>query len=284
MQVSPTRTEAGPRGDVDPGDFDVAVEALIEEARQRRNRRRRRHGAIFAATVCAGLGVYLAVAQLAGEEANVTAGPHSVAIAAAPQPDRILHIESRWVVWGGGRSTLEQGWSLPDSTLMHVVYRDGKGSSDCVIGSTRMRCWNAGRRTIDVYRFERPTQRPSQSNYVAYTSSWPASLERALRTGYARRIGRTTFAGRPADAVLLAVPGRPGPPRYEKGVSNTLYLVPGSQRPIAEKMPAGRWTRYFDTFELLADTRANRVHLGLGAPPDARVVVHPVGEYPPETK
>jgi hypothetical protein len=85
-------------------------------------------------------------------------------------------------------------------------------------------------------------------------------------------------------AVLLAVEGRDGKPQFEDGVSDTLYLHPKTYLPVAERMPAGDWTRYFDTFEFLPDTAENRKAVELPASADATVVVHPVGEYPPEGK
>jgi hypothetical protein len=49
-------------------------------------------------------------------------------------------------------------------------------------------------------------------------------------------------------------------------------------------MPAGSWTRYFDTFEFLPDTADNRQAVELAAPADARVVVHPNEYGPPESR
>jgi hypothetical protein len=43
-------------------------------------------------------------------------------------------------------------------------------------------------------------------------------------------------------------------------------------------------TRYYDTFEFLPNTAENRKAIELPSPADAKIIVHPVGEYPPEGK
>jgi hypothetical protein len=93
-----------------------------------------------------------------------------------------------------------------------------------VFSETEARCWNAELDVIDVYQFPPPEPGYPQGEHVRYGSDWPASLRRALGSGYARTLGRKTFEGRAVYAVLLAVPGRPGPPQFQEGVSDTLYL------------------------------------------------------------
>ena len=147
-----------------------------------------------------------------------------------------------------------------------------------------MSCWDRARRRIDVYRWERSAPLNAPSNYVSLSSSWPASLNRALETGYAKKLPTTMLAGRRVDAVLLAVPGQAGSPRYEEGTSETLYLDRSTHKPVAWKMPSGGWTRYFDTFELVANDKTNRSQLRLQASRGTRVVIHPVGQHPLERK
>ena len=84
-------------------------------------------------------------------------------------------------------------------------------------------------------------------------------------------------------AILLAVQvgGLGESPHFVNGLSPTLYVDRQTYLPVAEYDPADMSTRYFDTFEFLPDTAANRKAVELSAPANAKVVVHPVGVYPP---
>ena len=84
--------------------------------------------------------------------------------------------------------------------------------------------------------------------------------------------------------LLAATTTHSPPPEFIEGISETLYLDPETYLPVAEVMPDSGFTRYFDTYEFLPDTPENRRAIALPARPDAKVVVHPVGEYPPEGK
>jgi hypothetical protein len=203
---------------------------------------------------------------------------------AALNPDgRILHVVSRWV---DDRVTFDELWSLPDGSLQHVVIRPALGEfgADCVDSASETRCWNPQANVVDVYPHPPPEPVTRYGPAVQYGASWPKGLRDALASDNARVLGRASFCGKPAVAVLLAVPGRPGPPQYEESVSHTLFLDPETYLPVAERMPESGTIRYFDTFEFLPDTPENRRAVELPAPADAKVVVHRVGEHPPEEK
>jgi hypothetical protein len=230
------------------------------------------------------IAVVIGAALLAGSMFGKRTGVLERAQAALDPNGRILHIVDSWGDGPGARRGEE--WFLPDGSLDHVVYRSASGAvgADCVISETQTRCWNPALDVIDVYQHLPPERGYPRGEYLRYGSDWPASLRRALGSGYARLRGETTFDGSAVLAVLLAVEGRDGKPQFEDGVSDTLYLDPKTYLPVAEHMPAGDWTRYFDTFEFLPDTAENRRAVELPASADATVVVHPVGEYPPEGK
>lgn len=201
--------------------------------------------------------------------------------AALDTKDRILHIVDRW--GDGPQATRGEAWMLPGGSLDHVVYRSASGvvGNDCVISETLTSCWNAEQNVIDVYQNAPAEPGLPPAHGVRYGPDWPEGLATALRSGYARLLGKTTFKGRAVYAVLLAVPGPAGPPQF-KNASDTLYLDAETYLPVAETMPPAGETRYFDTFEFLPDTPQNRKAVELPAPADAKVDLHPPGQGPPE--
>jgi hypothetical protein len=232
----------------------------------------------------AGLAVLLGGAVLAAGMLGKSPDVLERAQAALDPNGRILHIVDRW---GDGPGAVRgEAWQLPDGSLDHVIYRSASGAlgADCVISETQTRCWNPTLNVIDLYQHWPPEPGYPRGEYLRYGSDWPASLRRALGSGYARLLGETKFDGRSVFAVLLGVSGRDGSPQFQDGVSDTLYVDRETYLPVAEHMPAGDWTRYFDTFEFLPDTAGNRKAVELPAKADAPVIVHPVGEYPPEGK
>ena len=235
------------------------------------------------ALVCAlagAIGVALLTVSVLGESPGVL----DRAQAALDPNGRILHIVDSW--GDGDTATLGETWMLPDGSLDHVVYRPASGAfgADCVISETQTRCWNPKLNVIDVYQHWPPDPGLPTSQHMQYGSDWPGSLRKALASGYARLLGKSTFRARPVFAVLLAVPGHDGPPEFREGISHTLYLDHTTYLPVAERMPEDSSTRYFDTFEFLPNTAENRKLIDLPAPADAKLVIHPVGEYPPEGK
>jgi hypothetical protein len=203
------------------------------------------------------------------------------AAAALESDGRILHIVDRW---GDGPDTVYgDSWQLPDGSLDHVIFRSASGAvgADCVISATQARCWNRKQNVVDVYRFPPPDPGYPKETGARYSSDWPASLQRSLASGEARLLGPQTFDGKAVYAILLAVQvgGRGETPRFVNGLSPTLYVDRQTYLPVAEY--ADMSTRYFDTFAFLSDTAANRKAVELSAPADAKVVVHPVGVYPP---
>ena len=259
---------------------------VLDRARARSKHRRRVFAAMtmrrrfaLVGAVAGAIGAALLALSLLGESPGVL----ERAQAALVPNGRILHIVDRW---GDGAATLGESWMLPDGSLDHVVYRAPSGAfgADCVISETRTRCWNPELNVIDVYQHWPPEPGAPYGQHMQYGADWPESLSNALGSGYARLLGKATFHGRPVFAVLLAVPGHDGSPEFVEGVSHTVYLDRETYLPVAERMPEGSSTRYFDTFEFLPDTAENRKAIELPAPADARVVVHPVGEYPPDGK
>lgn len=206
--------------------------------------------------------------------------------AAALEPDsRILHIVDRW--GDGPGAAYGESWQLPDGSLDHVIYRSASGglAADCVISATQTRCWNRKQNVVDVYRHRPPDPGYPRNDGVTYGSDWPGSLQRSLASKSARLLGPKTFDGKAVYAMLLAVQEGPDPSlRFVNGLSDTLYVDRQTYLPVAEYMPGDGSTRYFDIFEFLPDTVENRKAVELSAPADAEVIVHPVGEYPPEGK
>jgi len=203
--------------------------------------------------------------------------------AALDPKGRILHIVSRWV---DDRTTLVESWSLPYGSLGHVVsrYPSEAFGADCVISETQTRCWNPKLNVIDVYQHQ-PPEPGFPRDEPQFRIDRPESLGQALGSGYARLLGETTFCGRDVFAVLLAAwTTHSPPPEFIDGVSHTVYLDRKTYLPVAERAPEGGTTIYYDTFEFLPDTAQNRKAIELPAPADAKVVLHPVGEYPPEEK
>jgi hypothetical protein len=227
-----------------------------------------------------GLAGAIGAALLASTMLSDSYGVLQRAQAALDPNGRVLHIVSRW---GDDHPTLEESWYLPDGSLAHVVYRSFSGAfgADCVISETQTRCWNPALNVIDVYQHSPPE--PGIEALPEFRLDQPESLSRAMAAGYARLLGKTTYDGRAVFAVRLAVTGS-NPPVFSEAASHTVYLDRKTYLPVAERMPEGSWTRHFDTFEFLPDTAENRNAIELPAPADATVVVHPVGEYPPEGK
>jgi hypothetical protein len=252
--------------------------------------RRRRRPRLAPMTVRRRLVLALALALVIAAALSVstifTSSPRVLdraqAQAALDPKGRILHIVSRWV---DDRVTLEESWALPDGSLWHVVsrYQGQRFGSDCVTSEDETRCWNPALSVVDVWRHRPSDPGLPADNSFRYGANWPQGASRALSAGYARLLGDTSFCGKDVYAVSLAIPGPAGPPQFGEA-SHTIYLDRETYLPVAEQMPESRTMRYFDTFEFLPDTAANREAIELPSASDARVVVHPVGVYPPEEK
>lgn len=222
----------------------------------------------------------ISLALLAAIMLSDSPGVLERAQAALAPNGRILHMVT------DDRTTLGESWSLPDGSLWHVTYRYPSEAfgADCVIGETQTRCWNPELNVIDVYRHQ-PPEPGLPLDEPAFRIDRPESLSQALDSGYARLLGETTFEGRPVFAVLLAAwTTHSPPPEFLEASSHTVYLDRKTYLPVAERVPEGEATIYYETFEFLPDTAENRTAIELPAPADATVVVHPVGEYPPDGK
>jgi hypothetical protein len=261
---------------------------VLERARagkRRRSRVRPPRSVVWRVAVVGAAAVAVATAALVA--GTLTGRPRVLerAQAALDPNGRILHIVSRQV---DDRTTLLEAWALPDGSLDHVVIRSGTGAfgADCVGSQTQARCWNPRLNVIDVYRYP-PPEPGFPRDEPQFRLDEPETLGRALGSGYARLLGDTTFAGRPVVAVLLAVwvgTGNGEVLKLERRVSPTVYLDRKTYYPVALRDPDGWSTVYYETFEFLPNTAENRALVELPASKDARVVVHPVGEYPPEGK
>jgi hypothetical protein len=239
------------------------------------SRRRFATGVVFA---CA-----ISLALLAAIMLSDSPGVLERAQAALDPNGRILHMVTRQV---DDHTTIGESWSLPDGSLSHVTYRDSSQvlGSNCVISETKTRCWNPALNIVDVYRHQ-PLDPGLPLDEPEFRIDQPQTLSQALGSGYARLLGETTFEGRPVIAVLLAAwTTHSPPPAFLKGSSHTVYLDRKTYLPVAELVPEGGATIYYETFEFLPNTAENRKSIELPAPADAKVVVHPVGEYPPEGK
>jgi hypothetical protein len=225
----------------------------------------------------------ISLALLAAIMLSGSPGVLERAQAALAPNGRILHVVTRQV---DDRTTLGELWSLPDGSLSHVMYRYPSQAfgANCVISEAQTRCWNPALNVIDVYRHQ-PPELGLPFDEPEFRIDQPESLSQALDSGYAHLLGETTFEGRQVIAVLLAAwTTHSPPPEFLESASHTVYLDRQTYLPVAERVPEGEATIYYKTFEFLPDTTENRKAVELSAPADAKVIVHPAGEYPPDGK
>jgi hypothetical protein len=203
---------------------------------------------------------------------------------AAVEPNgRILHVVVRIV--DDGVTTRGESWVPADGSSGRSIERTDGSTTECISTETQLRCFDAERNVVDVYRYNpgAVAKGGGLADLPQFRIDRPESLSRALGSGYAKLAGEATVDGRPVFEVLLAVPwveevGTITPVFNE--TSPTLYVDRETYFPVAQRFPDAGSITHYETFEFLPDDAAHRKLLVLSAPADARVVVHPVGEGP----
>jgi hypothetical protein len=261
---------------------DARARLLAVAARQRAGSRGRRRFVRLA--VAAGLASVIGAAALA--VAALTGGPPGVverAEAAVAGGDRILHVIVRITDPSG--TSREEAWVRTDGSLGHSVSLSGERGADCTSTATQLRCYDAASNVVDVYRYNPDAvQGAGERALPGYSADDPDSLALALRSGYAQPLGETVIAGRSVHAIRLAVPliaaDAAATPRFPEESAPILYVDRDTYLPVAQRFPDGGSTTVYERYEFLPDDTAHAPLLALGAPADARVVVHPIGEGP----
>lgn len=204
--------------------------------REPRSRAPFRAGLALAAGVAIVAGAFLVAGFLDGSP-----GVIDRAEAAIDPQGRVLHVVAR-VVQAAGAVSVGESWVRPDGTG-RTVSRSGGGPGDCLANENDLRCYDASRNVVDVYRYN-PEAVAAGKRYAelpGYRVDQPESIHRAFGAGYARLVGEATIAGRPVWEIELAVPwiDRSGKatPRFEESASPRLYLDHASYLPVAERFP-----------------------------------------------
>jgi len=236
---------------------------------------------VASVVVCAAVvgGAFVVAGGLGGRS-----GVIERAEAAIDPRGRVLHVVAR-VVASDGTVSVGESWILPAGTG-RTLTRSGPGLPDCLARESGLRCYDAARNVVDVYRYN-PAAVEAGKRYAelpGYRIDQPESLHRALHAGYARLVGATELAGRSVWEIQLAVPwldaNGKATPRFDDATSPRLYLDHASYLPVAETFPDAGSTTTYETYEFLSrDARTLRA-LELPTRPGVRTVVHPVGEAP----
>jgi hypothetical protein len=196
--------------------------------------------------------------------------------------DRILHVVVR--ISDSSGTTREEAWVRTDGSGGHSVSLSGEPRSDCVSTKTQQRCYDAARNVTDIYTYFPDAVREGEHrNLPGYRADDPASLSLALGSGYARALSDTVVDGRSVHAIELAVPwiaaDGTATPRFSAS-SPILYVDRETYLPVAERFRSESSTTTYETYEFLPDDAGHARLLDLGAPSDAKVVRHPLGEGP----
>lgn len=233
--------------------------------------------------VAAGVGVVAAAFVLAG---LLDDGPGVVerAAAAMDPAGRVLHVVVR-VEGSDGSVSIGESWVRPDGSGRSLVH-SGVGARDCLASPEKLRCYDADRNVVDVYRYD-PAAVEAGKRYAdlpGFRVDQPESIHRALAEGYARSLGEATLRGRAVREIQLAVPfvdaNGEAVPQFDEASSPVLVLDAKTYLPVAERFPdAGSITRY-EVYEFLPDGARTRRLLQLPTKPGVRVIVHPVGQGP----
>jgi hypothetical protein len=258
-----------------------AARARLLAAGRQTSRRPLPRGPLIAAAV----GVAAAVAVLMG--AAVLGDSASIverAQAAIDPRGQVLHVVVR-VVDSDGGTFRGESWVRPDGSGRSVEPAEEK-AADCLAGPEALRCYDAERNVVDVYRYHSEAVEVGRryADLPGFRVDQPQSIHRAFGEGYARLVGETEVAGRPVYEFLLAIPvldaAGNATPRFDARTSPTLYLDRETYHPVAEEFPDAGSTTYYDTYEFLPNDAATRRKLELPTKPGVRVVVHQVGEGP----
>lgn len=251
---------------------------LVAAAESPRRHAPRRIGAALAVAAIAA-GVFVATSLVGGG-----GGVLERAQAAIDPQGRILHVVAA-VEARDGTVTRGESWVRPDGGGRSVDLT-GSAPKDCLASETELRCFDAARNVVDVYRYD-PAAVAAGRRYAelpGYRVDQPESIHRAFAEGYAQLVGPTRLAGRAVYEIRLAVPyldaSGQATPRFDEATSPFLYVDRTSYLPVAERFPDAGSTTTYETYEFLPATPELLRVLALPTRPDTRVVVHPAGEGP----
>jgi hypothetical protein len=197
---------------------------------------------------------------------------------------RILHVLVR-IEAADGSVTRGESWIRPNGTGRSLE-PSSAGTADCVASPIELRCYDAARNVVDVYRYH-PEAVQAAKRYAGlpgFRVDQPESIHRAFASGYARFLGETKLDGRAVYEVRLAVPfidaNGKATPRFDEATSPILYLDLETYYPIAERFPDAGSTTFYETYEFLPAVGSTVQLLELPTNAETRVVVHPIGEGP----
>lgn len=260
---------------------ELALERLTASFGQPTRRRPavRRAGLAIAAGAVVAAAAFLALSLVDGG-----AGVLERAEAAIDPQGRILHAVVR-IEAADGVVTRGESWVRPDGSGRSLEL-SGSGPADCLASETELRCYDAARNVVDVYRYN-PDAVEAGRRYAdlpGYRLDQPESIHRAFGEGYAKLVGETEIGGRPVHAIRLAVTYidavGTATPRFVDATSPVLYVDRETYLPVAERFPDSGSTTFYEAYEFLPNDAATRRLLELPTNAETRVVVHPVGEGP----
>ena len=237
-----------------------------------------RAGLVAAAAVAA-IAVAIGLAGLFGGAPSVV----DRAEAALDPRGRILHVIVR-IETADGSVTRGESWVRPDGTGRSL--ESGGRPGGCLASPTALRCYDAVRNVVDVYRYHPEAVREGKryADPPGFRVDQPESIHRAFASGYARLLGETRLGGRAVYEIQLAVPfiasNGEASPRFDQVSSPHLFLDRDTYHPVAERFPDARSTTYYETYEFLPADASTRRLLSLPTNAETRVVVHPIGEGP----
>ncbi len=203
--------------------------------------------------------------------------------AAIDPQGRILHtvvsIEER-----DGSVTRGESWVRPDGSGRSLS--SGTNQADCLANPAELRCYDAARNVVDVYRYYPEVVRGARryADLPGFRVDQPASIHRAFSQGYAKLIGEVEIAGRAVYEIQLATPfihpDGSATPLFDHALNPILYLDRETYYPVAQRFPDAGSTTTYETYEFVPDDAASRKLLELPTNATTRLVVHPVGEGP----
>lgn len=262
---------------------DAARERLVattrgDRAGAHRRLSRRRFGLAAAVAVALVAAVFATVSLVGGG-----AGVLDKAEAAIDPQGRILHVVVS--IEHDGTVTRGESWVRPGGGGRSLEL-SGSERSDCVGSETQLRCFDAARNVVDVYRYYADAVEAGRrhADLPGFRVDRPESIHRAFGEGYASLVGESTLRGRSVYEIQLAVPyldaqGK-ATPRFDEATSPILYLDRETYHPVAERFPDSGSVTYYERYEFLEDDATTRRFLELPTNAATHVIVHPIGEGP----
>jgi hypothetical protein len=257
-----------------------SLTAAIDGANRRSVRPRFQRVGLAVAAGVGAVSVAFVVAGLLDDSPGVI----ERAAAAMDPSGRVLHVVAR-VEGSDGSVSIGESWVRPDGSGRSLVHSGG-GPRDCLASPEELRCYDADRNVVDVYRYD-PAAVEAGKRYAdlpGFRVDQPESIQRALAEGYVRLLGEATFHGRAVREIQLAVPfldaNGEAVPRFDEASSPVLVLDAETYLPVAERFPDAGSTTTYETYEFMTDDARTRRLLELPTKPGVRVVVHPVGRGP----